>query len=638
MRVFRQVLNLNEYDMKFRGTNSNAFLLLLSWIFLLTACEKVSVEDNVNPEANKKNEVREASKSVDDKHSISTFVTRTRGMGVLVDGAEKQYDDFGVRYCPVISDDGDYGWVEQMPGRGYDVIWNDQSILHSSVCLDFLTASNKKAVVIESVNAKNVTNLYLIDMSSGAQSAIASFPSEYIEDVGRFSGDKFGVITSKFDSNGNKQYNVYRIDGTSSVVNQILTESPDLVKFPIQKDKIADELTLDFYEIHDNDRYLFNALELYCEGNDAFAYGNNFRGRQTWDVSYRIRGLWELYSKTHESVFKERLDDVIYGLLHATNQYTGITENDWNPSFLWSSKCYSVGYEPVALLVDDAEILSGLLLICNLGGAEKYRSEIVKLSKKAFDYYEKYYSNGHYYLPKGMPMQFDGIVVPWNYQNAMAEVALGLYIETNEQKYLERCNDLLSAFMSEWTVEDNRIIWHYWPQTYYDGWSDDGRSTHTPSSGVYNDVAYEDASHAGISVRLLARYYETIPNGPINAEILKKIESNMTNFCYKDGFSRFISGYKPSNAPKAWHYWISPYFTYLHNAEFEKYVRQGYLRCFPSWDSQGALFANAKLYYPGSTGNGIKVVRKKVTGTQLMELETFQKPINELYDFFGINN
>lgn len=616
-----------------RNSITHCLLVLLG--LLILSCENTSNGDNVVPSTEKGNTLRETSKSTDNKHSISTFVTRTRGMGVIVDGNEKQYDDFAVRYRPVICDNGAYAWVEQMPGKGYDVIWNGQSILHSSVCLDHQTASSKTALVVESDIGNGKTNLYLINMQSGYQNAIASFFSEYIEETERFENDKFGVITSKFDSNGNKLYNVYRVDGTTSVVDQIVTGTPNLIKFPIQKDYVADEVIVDFYEMQDNDRYLFNALEIYCEGKDAFAYGNNFRGRLTWDVSYRIRGLWELYNKTHERVFKDRLDDVMSGVLHATNQYTGIVENEWNPSFLWSTQCYSIGYEPVALLVDDAELLSAILLICNLGGAESYKADIVNLAKKAFDHYDKYYVDGHYYQPRGMPEQFDGVVVPWNCQNAMAEVALSLFIETNEQKYLERCNSLLKAFMSEWKVEDDRILWHYWPQTFYDGWND-GRSVNTPYRESYQDIAYEDASHAGISVRLLIRYFENIPNGIISEDILKKIESNMKYFCYKDGFSRFISGYRPSNSPQAWHYWVSPFFTYLHNEEYEKYVKQGYLKCFPNWDTQDALFANAKLFNPDSAGNGIKVVRKKVSGAQLVEVNTFRKSINELYDYFGI--
>ncbi len=608
-------------------------LILLSF----GACDKASIEDNGKlPKANET--IREASKSLDGIHQISTFVTRTSGMGVLVDGESKEFDDFAVRYCPAITNSGEYAWIEQMPGKGYDVIWNNQSICHSSSCFNHLTAGSTKALVVESENSKDqTTRLYLIDMVTGTSEVIASLKGEYIEEVSSFANDEFGVITCFFDSNGNKLYNIYAVNGITRNVKKVSENIAKLVTFPIQKDAASDKMEVDFYDIQDNDRYLFNALRIFCEGNDAFAYGNNFRGRLTWDESYRLRGLWELYNKTHEPIFKDRIDNVISALLHATNQYTGIASSDWNPSFTWSSKCYSLDYEPVALLVLDAEIISAMLMVCNLGGGAGNNKEvIISQAKKIYNYYEPLYDKGHYHLPKGMPMWFDGIEVPYNYQNAMAEVALGLYWETREQKYLDRCNELLTTFVAEWTIENNRVLWHYWPLSYYAGWEDDGRSVHTPSSSPSTDKAYEDASHAGISVRLICKYLENVPNGVIRDEIKQKIESNMTYFCSNSGFSKFISGYVTTNNPRAWHYWISPYFTYLHNTDFEKYVRQGYLKCFPSWDSQGALFANAKLYVPTYSGS-INVERKELgDDSKWISIKKFELNNSQLYEYLGI--
>lgn len=616
--------------------DSRHVLLILVILLPLWGCESSSVDDNgiLIPQGK---DTRETNWSADGNHQISTFVTRKSGMGVMVDGESKEFDDFVVRYCPAITNSGEYAWIEQMPGKGYDVIWNNQSICHSSSCLDHLTVGNTKALVVESENSKDqAMRLHLIDMVTGVSEAITSVTGEYIEEVRSFESDKFGVITCVFDSDGNKLYNIYAINGITHSVDKVLSDIPKLVTFPIRKDETSEKIEVDFYDIQDNNRYLFNALRLYCEGNDAFAYGNNFRGRLTWDESYRLRGLWELYNKTHEPIFKVRIDNVISALLHATNQYTGVGQNDWNPSFTWSSKCYSLDYEPVALLVQDAEIISAMLMICNLGGAGNNEEAIINQAKKIYNYYEPLFSNGHYRLPKGMPMWFDGIEVPYNYQNAMAEVALGLYLESREQKYLDRCNELLAAFLSEWTVENDRVLWHYWPLSYYAGWEDDGRSVHTPSSSPSTDKAYEDASHAGISVRLICRYLENISNGSLKNEIRQKIESNMKYFCSNSGFSKFISGYVTTNNPRAWHYWISPYFTYLHNADFEKYVRQGYLKCFPSWDSQGALYANAKLYEPIS-GGSINVERKELSeDSKWIGIKKFELNNSQLYEYLGI--
>lgn len=204
------------------------------------------------------------------------------------------------------------------------------------------------------------------------------------------------------------------------------------------------------------------------------------------------------------------------------------------------------------------------------------------------------------------------------------------------EKYLDRCNELLTTFVAEWTIENNRVLWHYWPLSYYAGWEDDGRSVHTQSSSPSTDKAYEDASHAGISVRLICKYLEIIPDGILGDEIKQKIESNMAYFCSNSGSSKFISGYVTTNNPRAWHYWISPYFTYLHNADFEKYVRQGYLKCFPSWDSQGAIFANAKLYVPTYSGS-INVERKELgDDSKWISIKKFELNNSQLYEYLGI--
>ena len=354
----------------------------------------------------------------------------------------------------------------------------------------------------------------------------------------------------------------------------------------------------------------------------------------SWDESQRLRGLCELYKKTSNEKIKETIKDVVNGILKARNQFTGINADEWNPDYLWSSKCYTINDNPACLLIESGEILSSLLYACNEGIINN--KEIISTAEKSFDYYDHWYKNGHYYLPYGIPANFDGIVVPWNYQNSFAEVCLGLYLETREQKYLDRCNALLAAFKNEWVEESDRIYWHYWPVEYYNGWNDDGRSKNTPSSNPITDNLFEDVSHAGISVRLISRYVEHIPNGVVDKSHLDKIESNMRCFCFKDGFGRFISG-DLSYSPMAWHYWVSPYFTYLHNIEFEKYVRQGYLKCFPQWDSQESLFANAKKYKIELSDGTLVINRKQLNDEgQILSKESFQLSSDDLYTYLGI--
>ena len=624
--------------MKYSIVSSIIYSIVIS--FITFGCDRMPVVDSEieNIALPEGPVTRELSVSPDGKHSISVFVARL-GMGISIDGVEHLYDDCTVRFCPAIDDEGNFIWIQETKGKGYDVMWMDKSVRHSSACIDHLTVSGTKAVTVESFNSNtgsNSTAIYVIDMSSGECENILKLSNEYIEETCRYGNGMFGALTSRFDNDGNKQYFLYRIDGNALVAECIAENLTSLASFPIDATVPApDRMTVDCIKISDNDRYLYNALKLYKGGNDAFAYGNDFRGRMAWDESYRLRGLCELYKKTKDDRFKKRANEVAAAMLEGRNGQVGITEDEWNPDYLWSSKVYSIGNVAICTLVENSEILSALLYACNEGVISNKKG-VVEAAKKAYEYYDKWYWGGHYYLPKGMPSTGDGIMVPWNHQNSFAEVALGLYVETGEQQYLKRCEELVTVFKNDWKEESDRIYWHYWPTEIYSGWTDDGRSVNWSSNPASEDNLYEDASNAGISVRLLSRYVEMMPNGVVGKNMLRKIESNMKYFCFKDGFSRFISG-DVAYSPKAWHYWVSPNFTYLQNTEFEKYVRQGYLRCFPLWDSQGAFFANAKLYQ-GSTVC-VKVERRTLDDSKRMISEmTFELSGNDLYEYIGISD
>lgn len=607
----------------------SSFLFLL---ILFCGCECFLDDPIEKYQGNGEYVIRESRKSVNCVHQISTLCTSSGGMGIIVDDSIFKFDDVVVRYSPVVSDDGQYAWVEQQKVSGYDVIWLDKSILHSRYCLNYLTAGRTKAVCIESDNAHIRTVVYLIDMSSGEAERIALWDNEYIENISQYSDDSFGIITCSYDENGNKSYNIYSINEDSTII-KILGGIPLLTVFP--KDTIHQEsLTVECIKISENERFLFNALSLFREQNDAFAYGNDYRGRISWGESPRLRGLCELFEKTREVYFKDKIDAVVNGLMNARNKFTGLIINDLNPESLWSSKCYSIDNEPMSILVNNSEILSSLLYVCNKGLVVD--KGIVEAAKIAVCYYEQFYFDSHYHSPNGSPVTYDGIVVPWNYQNSMAEVFLGVYLQTGEQRYLDRCNELISVFMSEWVDDDNRIYWHYWPNVFYKGWSDDGRSTHSPFKTASVDNNFEDASHAGISVRLLSRYKESIPNGVVNDRCMEKIENNMNYFCFRNGFSNYISG-NESGSPRAWHNLISPYWSYLHNDEYEKYVMQGYNKCFPSWDSQVQLFANARLYRPEVPEQSITITRRQLEHDgQLKDLESFELSRNELYSYLRV--
>lgn len=192
----------------------------------------------------------------------------------------------------------------------------------------------------------------------------------------------------------------------------------------------------------------------------------------------------------------------------------------------------------------------------------------------------------------------------------------------------------MESFKSEWEESSDRIIWHYWPMEFYKGW-DDNRSINTPTREETEDNLFEDISHAGISIRLLSRYFDAIPSGVVSEREYEKIRHNMNYFCFKNGFSRFISG-DEKYVPLAWHYGISPYFSWLNNSEYNAYIKQGCLKCFPSWDNQGIMYANAKLYNPELAESNIRVNRKMLSEDGLFVKTEFSMIRSDFFVYLGI--
>ena len=621
----------------------HCLIISISLCLQFDGCCKESIQINRSGNTGNSNyTICETSSSKDDAHQISTFVTPNAGMGLLIDGIRIEYNDVGVRYNPIINDSGNYAWIQQISGKEYDLVWKSKSILHSGAALSFLTVNNEKAVCVQSDLGYNLTRIWLINMMTGACECVKKIFGEYIEDVCSYGSEYFCVVTCKYNNDGEKLYNLYTINGNMSEVSLVINDERAVLSIDSFESDSNKELIIEYLHLCNNDKFLYNALDIYRSGayNDLFAYGNNFRGRLSWDVSYRLMGLCELYKKLKSKSIKERIQNIVIALLNSRNKYIGINEIEWNSDILWSSCCYSLGYRPINLLCDDCELLSAMLYICTEGLlATHLQSEIIKTALSAYDYYEKWFNNDHYILPYGCPMQFDGIVVPWNWQNSMADVCLQLYMLTKDDKYLERCEKLLITFISEWKEESNRIYWHYWPKEFYDGWEiDENKSMNTPSRDRYEDRLFEDASHAGISIRLICRYYSLFATGVISEQMINKIESNMNYFCFRDGFSQFISG-DESYVPREWHYWISPYFAYLNNEKYQKYVRQGYLKCFPCWDSQGSLFANSKFFESNLPEKTIKIDKYILSNNDNGQLEfiTSQK-INrrQLLEKYGV--
>lgn len=596
--------------------------ILTILILAVCVCEKHKMripgeETNVNVLNDSDEIIWEEMYSVDGKHVIKTVPSRESGIEVYVDGERVTYNSVGLIYNPVITNDGHFGYIIEYSGDGYKVVIDGVPIFETKQLLHFLTVSETNALFAMADNAENVTRIFLIDLESKKWFHICSYAEEYVEEVTALPSNSFAWITSRIGEGAEKDYNLYYYDPvTEQKPVAYIKGSPDRLVFYTDQNEYAKGVVVDRLKADENAEFLFNSYRVMLEEKEEpFSKGNDYRGRIAWNESYRIRGLTELYQKTQDVRIREQLERAMLSVMLSRNGELGLEESEFLPSFLWCEKAYSIEEEPVSIIIDNCEILGALLYPLTEGViTEDFKGykDIVDTAKCAYDFYETTYADGHYYLPYNYPMAYDGAKVPWNWQNSMAEVSLDLYLLTGEIKYLDKCHELIVSFRDEWVEENNRIYWHYWPQSHYSGWiPKDDVSSNTPMLESVEDELFEDTSHAAISLRFLWRYHRYVNDEYVTKKDLCQIENNMNFFCREQGFSRFISG-DTEYIPLSWINPPGPWWVYLSNDIFRKFVAEGSVNVYGEWDNMGRLFANA-YYYDSQKDAGMHVSRCRIS-------------------------
>lgn len=584
----------------FKGVTQDLGGVIL-FLLLCAGCTKTEKTINTEREISLSEDYWEADISDNKEYYIETIPTREYGPEVFINGERESYNVMALEYNPVINDYGNYAYISESPEEGYRLIIDGDEVFNTGALLHYLRISDTQAIFFMLDKAENVTQLYIVDIAEKQWMHVASYKEEYIEAVRAYSLDCFAFITSRMSDQGEKSYFLYFYDSSKDELpGKLIENSRQALLFPAEEAVKESEIVnrveertiiVDQIELTDNGAYLFNAYRLVYgeQRNGPFSKGNDYRGRISWNESYRIRGLVELYKKTADKNLYEKIVDTARNVLLARNSEIEVEENKYLPGFLWCERAYSIDQEPISCIVNNCEILSALLFTLTEGVINEdctLYHDILQTAIKAYEYYDTDYKEGHYILPKGYPMVYDGMEVPWNWQNSMAEVSLDLYLLTNNDKYLARCEELLSEFKSEWILDGGRIYWHYWPSSYY---RECGLSE--------QEALYEDTSHAGISVRLLCRYYAYISDGIIMEDDLRRIQNSMEYFCFQDGFSGFING-DTEYQPKAWIFPPGTWWSYLNNDRYENFIRQGSINSYPEWDNVGRLFTNAKYFEP----------------------------------------
>lgn len=276
---------------------------------------------------------------------------------------------------------------------------------------------------------------------------------------------------------------------------------------------------------------LYHQLSMFFgeQYGEPYSFSNDYMGRLSWNQSYRLRAIYGLYKATGVIGLKKAYNDSASSILKRTNEI----------SFgRFHSKKYGLKRtKKIAFLVNNAIIYHSILAGIDILNEENYRS-VINYAELMFDSYESDWHNNHYRFPYGEDIKYDGIPLPFNQQNAMGLLAIELYKATQKTKYIERISALHKYFTDQFSYKNSTLIWHYWPQFFYDGWLDsDSVSKNTPSKIFSTDSLFEDYFHASINLEFLIN-----ANSVLNKSLSVEPEKILLNSISDEGFSRFISG------------------------------------------------------------------------------------------------
>ena len=250
---------------------------------------------------------------------------------------------------------------------------------------------------------------------------------------------------------------------------------------------------------------------------------------------------------------------------------------------------------PLDLLVDDSCVLYPLLSAVNNNLVRPdLAASVLNHAKAAFDHFEHFYhpDERSYHIPYGIDFWADGLWAPYNWQNEWGLVLLELYKATGDSRYSLRARELAERFKSEWEYNpDGRVLWHYWPRDYYNGWSAENRiSRNTPTRQPSSDSFYEDLSHAGLNLKFMLEVRKLFGKSLVPDSDIAGIEACIEEFTIGNTFSRFLGGdvsyQKPSYRFLPLYGWSA-----LNNSRLRNFYCKFIPKIYPDFDSSSDLVA-----------------------------------------------
>ncbi|TMP28157.1 hypothetical protein CWB99_12155 [Pseudoalteromonas rubra] len=358
-------------------------------------------------------------------------------------------------------------------------------------------------------------------------------------------------LVIQLHGDANNKLSVYSFDINTR--NLTLLSNPELSSFFSVEENghlIVQELSGDT-----NLKLFFYSTNLYkySQIGEPFSIGDNKLGRLSWNQSYRLTGLVDIFRVTRSDFFLSQVENTINNLLSVTNQHQGFVPFGQAPH-LWATTKYSIDKSsPINLLIDDATILHAMLYAVRYMPIEPAtRAKVIELAASAYDYYDNEFDGEHYRIAYGIPYALDGLWAPNNFQNKYGLSLLYLYQLTNEERYFNRLKLLATRFLNEVNfTNDGRVLWQYWPAYFYNGWSESsGISKNLPSRAPTVSTLYEDIAHAAVSVDFLIKLIEYTDIVNDESLFISRLENTVEGFSFGDSYSRFISGdidYQPAS-------------------------------------------------------------------------------------------
>lgn len=296
-----------------------------------------------------------------------------------------------------------------------------------------------------------------------------------------------------------------------------------------------------------NAMYLFNAYYWIWRYQtlEPWSGATDSTGRISWNLSERLLGELELYRCTKDMALKTRIGNVVHQLI-ATRKAAQQTGNDTEDWFLFPSKKYSMDQQSeMALMVNNAMIYTVMLQAANAGCLEETdRAVLLDMAKAVYDYYEADWdeSLGGYRFRRGIPYWPDGIMMPFNQQNAFGLCLIELWKATGNEIYQKRATTLANSLTKEIEItSDGRAVWHYWPQAFYAGWTaEDDVSDHTPEQAPIEEKPYEDSFHAALNAYFLIQFTDTFGYDVVPETVIQGIKQTAASICTDQGYSSVI--------------------------------------------------------------------------------------------------